>query len=135
MRGAGLGISFDFYPRSSTGNTIAAHRLLHWAAVEAPERRLPLTRALLVANLSEGLDISDRTVLAAIAAGVGLAGQRARAVLDGGEFADAVRAAEQFFQNLGIRSVPAVIVERRHLISGGQPPEVFERALREIAAQ
>lgn len=88
-----------------------------------------------MANFSEGLDISDRAVLAEIAAGVGLDAQRARAVLDGGEFADAVRAAEQFFQGLGIRSVPAVIVERRHLISGGQPPEVFERALREIAAQ
>ncbi len=116
-RGAELGFTFDFNARSRTWNTFDAHRLLHWAEVEAPERQLPLKRALLVANFSEGLDISNR------------------AVLDGGEFADAVRAAEQFFQNLGIRSVPAVIVERRHLISGGQPPEVFERALREIAAQ
>lgn len=133
-RGAELGFTFDFNARSRTWNTFDAHRLLHWAGVEASERQLPLKRALLVANFSEGLDISDHAVLAEIAAGVGLDAQRARAVLDGGEFADAVRAAEQFFQNLGIRSVPAVIVERRHLISGGQPPEVFERALREIAA-
>ncbi|MFN3310316.1 MAG: DsbA family oxidoreductase [Thermomonas sp.] len=133
-RGAELGFTFDFSARSRTWNTFDAHRLLHWAAEEAPERQLPLKRALLVANFSEGLDISDRAVLAEIAAGVGLDAQRARAVLDGGEFADAVRAAEQFFQRLGIRSVPAVIVERKHLISGGQPPEVFERALREIAA-
>jgi predicted DsbA family dithiol-disulfide isomerase len=133
-RGAELGFTFDFNARSRTWNTFDAHRLLHWAAVEAPERQLPLKRALLVANFSEGLDISDHAVLAGVAAGVGLDVDRARAVLEGGEFADDVRAAEQFFQGLGSGSVPAVIVERKHLISGGQPPAVFERALREIAA-
>ena len=133
-RGAELGFSFDFNTRSRTWNTFDAHRLLHWAAAEAPERQLPLKRALLVANFSEGRDISDHAVLAEVAAGAGLDAQRASAVLAGGEFADAVRDAEKFFQGLGISSVPAVIVERKHLISGGQPPEVFERALREIAA-
>ena len=133
-RGAELGFSFDFNARSRTWNTFDAHRLLHWAAAEAPERQLPLKRALLVANFSEGRDISDPAVLVEVAAGVGLDAIRARAVLDGGEFADAVRDAEKFFQGLGISSVPAVIVERKHLISGGQPPEVFGRALREIAA-
>ncbi|MDE2407177.1 MAG: DsbA family oxidoreductase [Xanthomonadaceae bacterium] len=133
-RGAELGFSFDFNARSRTWNTFDAHRLLHWAAAEAPERQLPLKRALLVANFSEGRDISDHTVLADVAAGVGLDAARAGAVLADGEFADAVRDAEKFFQGLGISSVPAVIVERKHLISGGQPPEVFERALREIAA-
>ena len=132
--GTELGFSFDFNARSRTWNTFDAHRLLHWAAAEAPERQLPLKRALLVANFSEGRDISDHAVLAEVAAGVGLDAQRASAVLAGGEFADAVRDAEKFFQGLGISSVPAVIVERKHLISGGQPPEVFERALRELAA-
>ena len=132
-RGAELGFTFDFNARR-TWNTFDAHRLLHWAEVEAPERQLPLKRALLVANFSEGRDISDHAVLVEVAAGVGLDAGRARTVLESGEFADAVREAEKFFQGLGISSVPAVIVERKHLISGGQPPEVFERALREIAA-
>jgi predicted DsbA family dithiol-disulfide isomerase len=30
--------------------------------------------------------------------------------------------------------VPAIIIDDKHLISGGQPPEVFEQALRQIAA-
>jgi predicted DsbA family dithiol-disulfide isomerase len=29
--------------------------------------------------------------------------------------------------------VPAIIIDNKHLISGGQPVEVFERALRQIA--
>ena len=43
--------------------------------------------------------------------------------------------AEGFYQQQGIHSVPAVIVNDRHLISGGQPAEVFERALRQIALE
>jgi len=31
--------------------------------------------------------------------------------------------------------VPAIVINDRHLISGGQPPEVFEQALRQIAAE
>jgi predicted DsbA family dithiol-disulfide isomerase len=31
--------------------------------------------------------------------------------------------------------VPATVVNGQYLISGGQPPEVFENALREIATK
>ena len=135
VRGAELGFSFDFNARSRTWNTFDAHRLLHWAAVEAPQRQLPLKRALLVANFSEGRNIGDHPVLAAIAADVGLDARRAQAILASGTYAAEVREAEQFFQRNGITGVPAVIIEQQHLISGGQPVEVFERALREIAAR
>jgi len=46
----------------------------------------------------------------------------------------AVREREQFYLSHGIHSVPAVIINDRHLISGGQPAAVFEQALRQIAA-
>lgn len=133
-RGAELGFTFDFNARSRTWNTFDAHRLLHWAALEAPQRQLSLKRALLVANFSEGRDIGNHEVLAEVAAGVGLDAARAREVLASGAFANEVREAEEFFRRNGINSVPVVIIEKKHLVSGGQPPEVFERALREIAA-
>ena len=48
----------------------------------------------------------------------------------------AVKAAStQYFLQAGIHAVPAIILERRHLVSGGQPPEVFEQALRHAAAE
>jgi len=74
-------------------------------------------------------------LLVRVAGQVGLDTTEAQRILDSGEFADEVRETELFFQRAGIRSVPAIIINQRHLISGGQPPEVFERALREIAAQ
>jgi predicted DsbA family dithiol-disulfide isomerase len=74
-------------------------------------------------------------VLVDAARSVGLDAQRAREVLESEQFADEVRAEEREYQAMGIQSVPAVIFNRRYLVSGGQPPEVFEQAIRQIAAE
>ena len=76
--------------------------------------------------------MGDHDTLARIAGDVGLPTDRARAILASDEYASDVRVAEHFFLDNGIHSVPAVIIDQKHLISGGQPVEVFERALREI---
>ncbi|QIL21197.1 DsbA family oxidoreductase [Thermomonas sp. HDW16] len=131
QRGAELGFDFDFNARSRTWNTFDAHRLLHWAGIEGKQRELK--HALLRAYFSEGKNVSDRDTLVAVAASVGLDSERVRAILASGEYAADVRAAEEFFRRNGINGVPAVIIDQKHLISGGQPVEVFERALREIA--
>ena len=39
------------------------------------------------------------------------------------------------WRSRGINSVPAVVVEGKYLISGGQPAETFEQALRQIAGE
>ena len=133
-RGAELGFTFDMQRRARIYNTFDAHRLLHWAEGEGDGKQRELKHALLRAYFSEGRDISDHATLVDIAASVGLAAERAREILASKEFADEVRIGEQFFLQAGIQSVPAIIIERKHLISGGQPPEVFEQALRQIAA-
>ena len=132
QRGAELGVVIDFNARSRIWNTFDAHRLLHWAGLEG--RQLDLKRALLRTYFAEGRNVSDHAVLVDVAASVGLDANAARGILASDAHADDVRAAEQFFRKLGISGVPAFIIERKHLISGGQPPEVFERALLEIAA-
>jgi predicted DsbA family dithiol-disulfide isomerase len=66
---------------------------------------------------------------------VGMDADDVRAILESDRYADDVREQENFYTSQGIHSVPAVVINDRHLISGGQPAEVFERALREIAAQ
>jgi predicted DsbA family dithiol-disulfide isomerase len=131
-RGAALGFTFDMERRKRIYNTFDAHRLLHWAELEGRQRELK--HALLRAYFTEGRNVSDQDTLVDIAASVGLPAERAREILASDAYADEVRAVEQFFQQHGIQAVPAVIIERRHLISGGQPVEVFEQALRQIAA-
>lgn len=134
-RGAALGFTFDMERRARIYNTFDAHRLLHWAEGEGEGRQRALKHALLRAYFSEGRDVSDRDTLVDIATGAGLPGGRAREILESDAFAEEVRIGEQFFQSHGIRAVPAIIIERKHLVSGGQPPEVFEQALRQIAAE
>jgi predicted DsbA family dithiol-disulfide isomerase len=133
-RGAAEG--FTFGERLHVWNTFDAHRLLFWAGVEgAPGAQRALKRALLAAYHGEGRNVSAADVLVELAAAAGLPAERAREVLTRGEFAEEVRQAERFWQEVGIHSVPAVIVDRQHLISGGQPSAVFEQALRQIAAE
>jgi predicted DsbA family dithiol-disulfide isomerase len=133
QRGADVGFNFEMGKRGRIYNTFDAHRLLHWA--EGQGRQRDLKMALFEAYFTRGEDPSSHEVLAQVAGQVGLDQGEAAHILASGEYADEVRASEQFFQRAGIQSVPAVIINQRHLISGGQPPEVFERALREIAAQ
>ena len=136
IRERGAAVGFAFGPRGRVWNTFDAHRLLHWAGVEGADgAQRALKHALLQAYHGQGRNPSDAEVLVAAATSAGLDAARARAVLDSDEFTDDVRQAEAFWQQAGIRSVPAVVVNDRHLIQGGQPPEVFEQALRQIAAE
>jgi predicted DsbA family dithiol-disulfide isomerase len=133
QRGATVGFTFNLDKRSRIYNTFDAHRLLHWAELEGKQHALKL--ALMEAYFTNGEDVSSHEVLARVAAEVGLDAAKAREVLDSGRYADEVRAQERFFQEQGVRAVPSVIVNGRYLIQGGQPPEVFEQSLRQIAAE
>ena len=120
-RGAEVGFAFGDRPR--IWNTFDAHRLLHWAGLQPGAAQSKLKHALLTAYHARAENPGARDVLL-----------RAAAILDSDDYGAEVRERERHWQQLGIHSVPAVIIDDRHLISGGQPPEVFERALRELAA-
>lgn len=130
-RGAELGFEFAMDKRQRTYNTFDAHRLLHWADEEGKGKALK--HALFDAYFTRGENVSDREVLMRAAAAAGLPADRAQDVLSSDAYAADVRKQEQFYVNNGVQGVPAVIINDRHLISGGQPPEVFEQALRQIA--
>ena len=135
QRGAALGFEFRPGARSRIYNTFDAHRLLAWAeTVGAPGAALQLKHALLSAYFTEGLNPGAHEVLLDKARAAGLDGDGAVQVLASDTYADEVREREQFYLQHGIRSVPAIIINEQHLISGGQPVEVFEQALRQLAA-
>jgi len=133
QRGADVGFDFRKEGRGRVYNTFNAHRLLHWAGLEGAGRQHALKKALLKAYFTEGRSPEDLEVLVDSAAQAGLDAARARQILAGDEFAAEVRERERFFLDHGIHAVPAVIINDRHLIQGGQPPEAFEEALRRIA--
>jgi len=133
QRGASVGFDFDLDRRKRVWNTFDAHRLLHWADEVDADKQRALKKSLFKAYFTDGLNPSDPELLVRLAGEAGLDAQRAREILAGDEYAAATRARERLYTGAGIHSVPAIIIDNTHLISGGQPAEIFERALRQIA--
>jgi len=135
-RGAEVGFAFHPTGRGRIFNTFDAHRLLHWAEITGgADTQRQLKKALLNAYQGRGEVIDSHEVLLSIVQTEGMDVAAARAVLESDAYADDVRDKENFYTNAGIHSVPAVIINDRHLISGGQPAHVFAQALRDIAAE
>jgi len=133
IRQRAAAVGFTMNPQERIYNSFDAHRLLHWAALVDPAKQTALKHALLRAYFTEAGDISNADVLVAKAEEAGLDPAEARAILAGDRYAAEVKQEEQAWLAAGINSVPAIVVNRKYLISGGQPPEVFENALREMA--
>ncbi len=133
-RGAEVGFTFHPGGRGRVYNTFNAHRLLHWAEGQGAGAQHALKKAFLESYQGRAECVEDAEVLLAGVASAGLDVAAARAVLDSDAHTSEVRERQQFYTQAGIRSVPAVIINDKHLISGGQPVEVFEQALRRIAS-
>ena len=134
-RGAEVGFAFAPDGRGRVYNTFNAHRLLTWAQTQGEGAQRKLKIALLTAYQGRAECIEEMEVLLACVAEAGLDTAAARQVLETDAYADEVRAVEQMYQRAGVSSVPAIIINEQYLISGGQPVEVFEKSLREIAAK
>jgi predicted DsbA family dithiol-disulfide isomerase len=134
QRGAEVGFAFHPGGRGRVYNTFHAHRLLHWAEGQGDGAQHALKKAFLEAYQGRAECVEDPEVLLAGVAAAGLDVAAAREVLESQAHAAEVRERQQFYAQAGIRSVPAIIINDKHLISGGQPVEVFEQALRRIAA-
>ncbi len=122
LQAADLGFTIATSDESRIYNTFEAHRLLHWA--ETKGRQKELKERLFTAYFSDGENPSDPQVLMNASGKAGLVPEEAREVLTSGRYAEEVRKAERLWQSRGVRAVPAVIINDRYLISGGQPPEM-----------
>jgi predicted DsbA family dithiol-disulfide isomerase len=130
-RGEAIGFKFDLEKRTHFYNTFDAHRLLLWALQEG--RQVELKKVLLRGYFSEGQNPSDHQALVSLATEAGLDGATAQEVLASGAFAAEVRELETYYQQRGINSVPAMVLNGRHLVSGSQSVEYYEQMLREMA--
>ena len=130
--GANFGFDFNYNSESRIWNTFDAHRLLHWAGLEG--KQLEMKEALFAANFTQQKSTSDHAVLVEAAKAAGLDPDRAREILASDEFIADVRAEQALWRNRGINAVPSVIFEGRWMVQGGQPPQIFEQAIRQIVA-
>lgn len=131
----GLDVGYEFGERGGGRiyNTFDAHRLLHWAETESKQTELKL--ALFDLYFKHKGNPSDHQQLLQVVESVGMERAEAKQILSSDDYATEVREEQRHYQSLGISSVPAFIINNKHLISGGQPVAVFEQALKEIAKQ
>ena len=130
--GNDVGFEFSFADDMRMHNTFNVHQLLHWADQQG--RMHDLKQALFAAHFTHRRNLSDNNVLADVAAETGLERTEALAILADQRFANEIRAAESAWVSKGISSVPAVIFNHRHLVSGAQGVENFTRILEQLAA-
>ena len=133
QRGLELGYEFGNRGGGRIYNTFDAHRLLHWA--KEYDKQTELKLALFDLYFKQNGNPSDHQSLLEVSQSIGLDTIKAQQILESNEYEKDVRTLQRHYQSMGINSVPAVIINNKHLISGGQPKEVFEQAMRKIAEE
>ncbi|WP_299263180.1 DsbA family oxidoreductase [uncultured Psychrosphaera sp.] len=126
-RGNEVDFSFDYFKEMKIVNTRDCHVLLEYAKEFNLQTELKLR--LFSAFFTEHKDVSDREVLVKEAETVGLNLNAVTAQLEDETSALHVQQVESQWQQMGISSVPTVVVNRRNAIAGAQPVEAFKQLL------
>lgn len=133
-RAASVGFAFNENTRPRIFNTFTCHRLLHWAFVEhGAQSQYKLKRELLSCYFTRNENVDDVNILLAAVDHVGLPIDQARKAIETDAYATEVKESISHAQNMGIQAVPSVIIGEKLLVQGGQPPDIFVKALRQIA--
>jgi predicted DsbA family dithiol-disulfide isomerase len=102
----------------------------------ARERELhePFHDRLMDAYWAEAVDIGDAGELRRLAAEVGLDGADVeRVIADPDAYLDLVQGSTAQAQSIGVTGVPGFLLDRKLLVVGAQPPEVFRHAFQQLA--
>lgn len=128
--GESLGFRFNYSDGMRMVNTFRAHQAIHWAGTHGLAHQMKM--ALFTAFFSDGLDVGDIDVLVDAAETVGLDRNEAHHVLKNGDFEQAVREEEQFWTSRGIQGVPAMVFDKKYLVTGAQGIDGYGRILEQI---
>lgn len=117
--GKAEGVAFDLAAINLRPNTNAAHRLIRWASPDAG----PVAEAVMRAHFTEGRNIGDPEVLAAVAGEQGLDAEDALAYLRSGRDRDLVDEECRMASQAGVTGVPFMILANRVAVSGAETPD------------
>ena len=110
-------------------NSHAALRLTELARTQG--KHAPTHDRLMQAYWEEALNIGDPDVLRTLAAELGL--EAADASISGDLHAEQIARGTAQANAIGINAIPAFLLDRRLIVMGAQPDEVFERAFAQLA--
>jgi len=121
--GSKEGIRFAFDRIGRVPNTLAAHRLMRFAARSGKEGAL--AERLFSAYFERGEDIGAIGNLVLCATQTGLPARAARDFLESGAEAEAVASSDELARQGGVAGVPYFIFDRRYALAGAQEPASF----------
>lgn len=128
-RDAGLDVRFDLIAR--TPNTFDAHRLIRWSRSTGQQNAL--VHQLFIRYFERGEDISDRELLLDAAETVGMDREVVAGLYERDADRELLETEESAAREIGVNGVPTFIVANRHVVTGAQPPEMWEKVLAELA--
>ena len=131
--GKQAGFDFNFDGKRIMINSFDLHRLLTWAASEGKQTELKL--AFFKAHFTDLVYLNEQNTMLDVVASVGLDRDRAKEILDSGEYFQEVRSEQNTLQQMGITSVPTFIINEQYALTGGQPSDAFVQAFKQIAEQ
>ena len=129
---AEAGLDFDPARIARTPNTLDAHRVIRWAAVEGGQDAA--VDRLFALNFREGRDISDPDVLAEAGAAGGLDPDVVRELLASDADREAVREEDAAAREMGVSGVPTFIVAGKYVVQGAQDEDLWSRVIAELRA-
>jgi predicted DsbA family dithiol-disulfide isomerase len=127
------GLAFAPEKMNRMPNTLDAHRLMHWAALEG--KQAEITSALFHANFAEGRDISNHKVLADIAEANGMERDVVARLLASDADRDDLIARDEDARQKGVRAVPTYVIAGQHVVSGAQPTEMWLNVIDQVSEQ
>jgi predicted DsbA family dithiol-disulfide isomerase len=127
-RAAGVDMDPDIPQRMP--NTLNAHRLIHWAGIEACQP--DVVDRLMRAYWAEGRDIGDLETLADIAGEAGMDRAATLRLLHSDADADDIAARDADARAKGVTAVPTFLVAQQYVVSGAQPPELWAKVIAEL---
>jgi predicted DsbA family dithiol-disulfide isomerase len=124
---AASGLHFDF-DRTVVANTRRAHRLIQMAKAHLLGDQAE--EILFKAYFNDGKNMDDTDTLIALGEEIGLDPAEVKDMLASDQFDDKVRQEVFEAQQLGVKGVPFFVIDNKYGISGAQPEQVFEEAIR-----
>ncbi|MFA7429431.1 MAG: DsbA family oxidoreductase [Rhodospirillaceae bacterium] len=125
--GQGEGIAFDFNAITRTPNSLNSHRLVRFAGAHG--MAAAAVEAIFRAYFQKGRDIGSTSVLADIAAEIGLPGNAVEAFLSSSNGRGDVFMENAQTHRLSINGVPCFVFDGAYGIAGAQDPDILVRMI------
>lgn len=126
---AGLNVRFDLIER--TPNTFDSHRLIRWSRSTGQQNAL--VHQLFIRYFCNGEDISDRDLLLDAATSIGMNREVVSGLFERDSDRELLENEESAAREIGINGVPTFIVANKHVVTGAQPAELWDKVLEELA--